>query len=448
MPSRMSTLGRGYGAIYSMGLFGKSSPKPDQEREMSPGLTPSRSILRSDNRGETLQATSAEYDVGVASDCNQRYRKTMEDSHVVITDFMDVPGCAYFAVFDGHAGAQCAKAVSEHLHLLLADVLHEQPKQKDVALALSSAFQLMDEKLPSMDIRHAGCTAAVAVACYMNEQSEFVSPKDKQAQRKLFVANAGDSRAVLGVPHVETHHTAHSATLVPSRSAKSTGSAKSASSATANANEPKSESENTSASADGTATATTTEDKSESATSEDATTTADDGQGEDESEGAGAREASTSASASGATMDSASDATVPDSYQHPSLEARRLTYDHRCSDPNEQRRIANKGGLMINNRVNGMLAVTRSLGDLLMKDFVVGTPYTTESTLPHHSGHEVLVLACDGLWDVCSDEKAVQIAHQVLSEGGSPLSASEKLVAHALEEFSVDNLTVLVATWN
>lgn len=426
---------------------------------MEPGLTPARSILRSDCRGETLQATSAEYDVGVASDCNQRYRKTMEDTHVVITDYMGVPGCAYFAVFDGHAGAQCAKVVSEHLHRLLADVLNEQPKQKDVALALSSAFELMDAKLPDMEVRHAGCTAAVAVACYMNEQSEFVSPKDKLAERKLFVANAGDSRAVLGVPHVEPHHMTHSATLVPSRSARSTDSAKSASTLEHGGEHGNEHAgEHTGEHVGEPASTTTTDNASTNPEGAGAAEHVDANSTEGGSESANTKETSNGASiaptpsdspsASGATMDSASDATVPDSYQHPSLEARRLTYDHRCSDPNEQRRIANKGGLMINNRVNGMLAVTRSLGDLLMKDFVVGTPYTTESTLPHHSGHEVLVLACDGLWDVCSDEKAVQIAHQVLSEGGSPLAASEKLVAHALDEFSVDNLTVLVATWN
>lgn len=63
---------------------------------------------------------------------------------------------------------------------------------------------------------------------------------------------------------------------------------------------------------------------------------------------------------------------------------------------------------MMNNRVNGaflpwslaaddtgVLAVTRSLGDSSMKEFVVGSPYTTETTLGHED--EFLIVACDGV---------------------------------------------------
>jgi protein phosphatase PTC1 len=46
-------------------------------------------------------------------------------------------------------------------------------------------------------------------------------------------------------------------------------------------------------------------------------------------------------------------------------------------------------------RVNGVLAVTRSLGDSSMKEFVVGAPYTTETELCEED--EVLILACDGV---------------------------------------------------
>ena len=50
---------------------------------------------------------------------------------------------------------------------------------------------------------------------------------------------------------------------------------------------------------------------------------------------------------------------------------------------------------MMNNRVNGVLAVTRSLGDCVMKEFVVGNPYTTETELGQ--GDDFLILACDGV---------------------------------------------------
>lgn len=73
----------------------------------------------------------------------------------------------------------------------------------------------------------------------------------------------------------------------------------------------------------------------------------------------------------------------------------RLTYDHKGSDKQEAKRIVDAGGFVMSGRVNGVLAVTRSLGDPSMKEFVVGAPYTTETELGE--GDEFLILACDGV---------------------------------------------------
>jgi protein phosphatase PTC1 len=76
--------------------------------------------------------------------------------------------------------------------------------------------------------------------------------------------------------------------------------------------------------------------------------------------------------------------------------ALRLSYDHKGSDENEGRRVASAGGLILNNRVNGVLAVTRALGDAYMKDLVTGHPYTTETVIQADQD-EFLILACDGV---------------------------------------------------
>lgn len=76
--------------------------------------------------------------------------------------------------------------------------------------------------------------------------------------------------------------------------------------------------------------------------------------------------------------------------------ALRLSYDHKGSDENEGRRIVNAGGLILNNRVNGVLAVTRALGDAYLKDLVTGHPYTTETVI-QPDGDEFIILACDGV---------------------------------------------------
>lgn len=76
--------------------------------------------------------------------------------------------------------------------------------------------------------------------------------------------------------------------------------------------------------------------------------------------------------------------------------ALRLSYDHKGSDENEGKRIANAGGLILNNRVNGVLAVTRALGDIYMKDLVTGHPYTTETVIQPDLD-EFIIIACDGV---------------------------------------------------
>jgi protein phosphatase PTC1 len=53
-----------------------------------------------------------------------------------------------------------------------------------------------------------------------------------------------------------------------------------------------------------------------------------------------------------------------------------------------------KGSLLIPPFI-GVLAVTRSLGDHTMKEFVVGNPYTTETELTEEDSF--IILACDGV---------------------------------------------------
>lgn len=116
----------------------------------------------------------------------------------------------------------------------------------------------------------------------------------------------------------------------------------------------------------------------------------------------------------------------------------RLTYDHKASDRLEIRRIEARGGLIMKNRVNGMLAVTRSLGDQFFKDLVIGNPYTTRVELDTQD--EFLIVACDGLWDVMTDQKACE-----LIRGEKDASkAAQMLVDAAMAKHTTDNVTVMV----
>lgn len=118
--------------------------------------------------------------------------------------------------------------------------------------------------------------------------------------------------------------------------------------------------------------------------------------------------------------------------------ALRLSYDHKGSDPIEAARITNSGGIMYGNRVNGMLAVTRSLGDAYMKSLVTGNPYTTRTVIG--TADEFLIVACDGIWDVCTDQEAVDLVRNIMD----PKKASQTLVKYAIDNFSSDNITCMV----
>jgi len=89
-------------------------------------------------------------------------------------------------------------------------------------------------------------------------------------------------------------------------------------------------------------------------------------------------------------------------------------------------------------RVNGVLAVTRSLGDASMKEFVVGAPFTTETEIGDDD--EFLILACDGLWDVSDDQTAVDVVRKI----DDAQEMSKALVQYALDKYTNDNVTVLV----
>lgn len=47
--------------------------------------------------------------------------------------------------------------------------------------------------------------------------------------------------------------------------------------------------------------------------------------------------------------------------------AKRITVDHKTSNPSEQERVKKEGGLILKGRVAGQLAITRALGDLMLK---------------------------------------------------------------------------------
>lgn len=127
----------------------------------------------------------------------------------------------------------------------------------------------------------------------------------------------------------------------------------------------------------------------------------------------------------------------------------RLSKDHKADDPAEIQRIEQAGGHVTPAiagvdvaRVNGSLAVARALGDHSMNGLVSGEAYVAAHKV--ESDNQVVVTACDGIWDVISDEDAVRIVMEVKNKKGNEQAAARALVEAAYNRGSSDNLSAAV----
>ncbi|KAI5114980.1 hypothetical protein M0805_004952, partial [Coniferiporia weirii] len=367
------------------------------------------------------------YQVGVRDDKGQR--RTMEDAYSFVVDFARVRGQGYFAVFDGHAGKYAAEWCGQHFHEYLLAQLHANPGLP-VPDVLNNTFHAVDFALSTIaqqnDKMHSGCTAVTA----------FLRIEDGH----------GGQSFLEGLDVGEASETSSTLIESPANDSQSLDAA--------NAAYPTPDPSTTSSSP-------SPSPRSDSPTSP----------GKKKNSGSKLVNKKNQVITAIKSLASSNPSIVDDTAAVPpevvvdvitpplSAQLRRvlytanagdaravlcrggravrLTYDHKGSDKQEARRITDAGGFVMSGRVNGVLAVTRSLGDSSMKDFVVGSPYTTETELSDDD--EFLIIACDGVWDIATDQEAVDIVRRI----SDPQEAARVLVEHALQE-STDNITVIV----
>ncbi|CEL97486.1 unnamed protein product [Vitrella brassicaformis CCMP3155] len=150
--------------------------------------------------------------------------------------------------------------------------------------------------------------------------------------------------------------------------------------------------------------------------------------------------------------------------------AERLTEDHKPNRPDERTRIEKAGGRIF--KAGGVyrvansdyearvkriklstcqyggatekqpiaLAVSRAFGDKELKDegLVIVTPEIC--TVPLDARHRVIFMACDGVWDVLSDQAVIDM---VSEHDGNPKEAASAVVMKAYQKGSEDNLTAV-----
>ncbi|XP_020588016.1 probable protein phosphatase 2C 77 [Phalaenopsis equestris] len=119
-----------------------------------------------------------------------------------------------------------------------------------------------------------------------------------------------------------------------------------------------------------------------------------------------------------------------------------LTTDHRPGREDERARIENLGGYVsFHNgvwRVQDSLAISRAIGDVNLKEWIISEPETRRLQLTQDC--EFLIMASDGLWDKVSNQEAVDV---VMKKGNS-MQTCKELVEISCNRGNRDDITVMV----
>ncbi|KAJ0258133.1 PPM-type phosphatase domain-containing protein [Hirschfeldia incana] len=129
-------------------------------------------------------------------------------------------------------------------------------------------------------------------------------------------------------------------------------------------------------------------------------------------------------------------------------EAIEMSQDHRPIYLPERRRVEACGGFVDDGYLNGILSVTRALGDWDMKlprgsrSPLIAEPEIKQIRLTEDD--EFLIMGCDGIWDVLTSQEAVSIVRRGLRRHDDPMRSARELALEALRLNTFDNLTVVV----
>ncbi|XP_013415239.1 protein phosphatase 1K, mitochondrial-like [Lingula anatina] len=123
----------------------------------------------------------------------------------------------------------------------------------------------------------------------------------------------------------------------------------------------------------------------------------------------------------------------------------RLTADHEPEMASERERIESSGGSVIWDSlgrplVNGILAMSRSIGDQDLKPFGVSAVPDTRSVGVRHSKDSFLVLITDGISFVMNDQEITD----TISNCKNPMEGAKVITDQALQFGSQDNSTCVV----
>jgi protein phosphatase 1L len=118
-----------------------------------------------------------------------------------------------------------------------------------------------------------------------------------------------------------------------------------------------------------------------------------------------------------------------------------LSIDHKPDRLDERERIAKAGGTVSHWgvwRVEGVLAMSRAIGDKSLKKYVIPDPDIMTREIKN--GDKFVVVGTDGVWDVLQNHQVAE----VLAGISDPEEAAMRLMQEIVNRGIVDNTTVIV----
>lgn len=130
-----------------------------------------------------------------------------------------------------------------------------------------------------------------------------------------------------------------------------------------------------------------------------------------------------------------------------------MSFDHKPTNQEETERVYKAGGVVEAGRVQGDLAVSRAFADFSYKNnSAIGPEKQMVTVMPdisirdrNEAEDEFLVLACDGIWDVMSNEEVCDFIRNEMQSGEHHLGVlAESLIDRCLTLGSRDNMSVVL----
>jgi len=119
-----------------------------------------------------------------------------------------------------------------------------------------------------------------------------------------------------------------------------------------------------------------------------------------------------------------------------------ISTDDKCTNKKEIKRIEKEGGQIVDDRLGGILAVTRGLGDFDLKTKgLISEPHIVKKLIDHNLNY--CVLASDGVWDVLKPDEVAKI-----TQNRNVNELAKTIVETAIDRGSEDNISCIVIELN